>query len=233
MRKDYKVFIGNIPYDCRESDIHKFFRGYGRIKEVVLKNNYGFCEFLEYGDARDAVRELNGERLLGVRVTVEMARGDRQDQMSREQSSAEDKFCVYMGQLPPDTTETDVDRFFNGYGRLTLIMLRSDHCFAFIEGREDAEEAVHELKGRKIRGQNIKLELIDKENNNEFMKASVSFPRYILRVRNLSQNTASQELKDYMKQAGHILDCQAQKVSNSLAPKILLSDWSVQIKTNL
>ena len=32
--QDYKVFIGNIPYDCRENDIHHFFRGFGRIKEV-------------------------------------------------------------------------------------------------------------------------------------------------------------------------------------------------------
>ena len=46
------------------------------MTQVVLKNNYGFCEFLNYSDAKDAVRELNGARLLGVRVTVEMARGE-------------------------------------------------------------------------------------------------------------------------------------------------------------
>ena len=63
--KDYKVFIGNIPFDCRESDIHSFFKGYGRLRQVVLKNNYGFCEFLDYEDAKAAVLDLNGERLLG------------------------------------------------------------------------------------------------------------------------------------------------------------------------
>ena len=67
MTRDYKVFIGNIPFDCRESDIHSFFKGYGRhgIRQVVLKNNYGFCEFLDYEDAKAAVNDLNGERLLG------------------------------------------------------------------------------------------------------------------------------------------------------------------------
>ena len=40
VNQDYKVFIGNIPYDCRENDIHHFFRGYGRIKEVKLKLFY-------------------------------------------------------------------------------------------------------------------------------------------------------------------------------------------------
>ena len=65
MTRDYKVFIGNIPFDCRESDIHSFFKGYGRLRQVVLKNNYGFCEFLDYEDAKAAVLDLNGERLLG------------------------------------------------------------------------------------------------------------------------------------------------------------------------
>ena len=65
MTRDYKVFIGNIPFDCRESDIHSFFKGYGRIRQAVLKNNYGFCEFLDYEDAKAAVNDLNGERLLG------------------------------------------------------------------------------------------------------------------------------------------------------------------------
>ena len=65
MTKNVKVFIGNIPFNCRESDIHSFFIGYGRIRQVVLKNNYGFCEFLDYEDAKAAVKELNGERLLG------------------------------------------------------------------------------------------------------------------------------------------------------------------------
>ena len=69
MTRDYKVFIGNIPFDCRESDIHSFFKGYGRIRQVVLKNNYGFCEFLDYEDAKAAVNDLNGERLLGRRRT--------------------------------------------------------------------------------------------------------------------------------------------------------------------
>ena len=77
MSKCAKVFIGNIPLDCRESDLEDFFRGIGEIRDVVLKQNYGFCEFVDYYDARDAVKEKDGERLLGARVRVELARGER------------------------------------------------------------------------------------------------------------------------------------------------------------
>ena len=191
---------------CRESDIHRFFRGFGRIKQVVLKNNYGFCEFLDYRDARAAVRNLHGDRLLGTRVTVELARG--QDE-AREGivGKSEDKFCIYIGQLPSDTTEADIARFFDGYGRLTLIILRSQagYCYAYIEDKEDAEEAVHELKGRKILGQKIALELIERGSD----LSGFEFPRFRLRVSNLSQNTSSTELKEYMMKAGDILACQA------------------------
>lgn len=197
--QDYKVFIGNIPYDCRENDIHHFFRGFGRIKEVVLKNNYGFCEFLNYSDAKDAVRDLNGTRLLGVRVTVEMARGEvfRQNGTPADsRENAAEKFCIYLGGLPEDCLEMEVDRFFNGYGRLTLILMRKRHSFVFIQERRDAEDAVKELKGRKVRGENITLELLEKGSLRNFSE----FPRYRLKVENISQNTASTELRDYMKQ---------------------------------
>ena len=89
----------------------------------------------------------------------------------------------------------EVDRFFNGYGRLTLILMRKRHCFVFIQEKEDAEDAVKELKGRKVRGENISLELLEKGK-----RSYAEFPRYRLKVENISHNTASTELRDYMKQ---------------------------------
>ena len=77
----------------------------------------------------------------------------------------------------------EVDRFFNGYGRLTLILMRKRHCFVFIQEREDAEDAVKELKGRKVRGENISLELLEKGKKTSYGE----FPRYILKVENISQ----------------------------------------------
>ncbi|KAL1514060.1 hypothetical protein ABEB36_003383 [Hypothenemus hampei] len=70
-----RVFVGGLTYKVRERDVEKFFRKYGRIKEVSMKNGYAFVEFDDYRDAEDAVYEMNGKDLMGERVTVERARG--------------------------------------------------------------------------------------------------------------------------------------------------------------
>lgn len=70
-----RVFVGGLTYRVRERDLEKFFRKYGRIKEVAMKNGFAFVEFDDYRDADDAVYELNGKELLGERVSVERARG--------------------------------------------------------------------------------------------------------------------------------------------------------------
>ncbi|XP_072122053.1 serine/arginine-rich splicing factor 5-like isoform X3 [Mobula birostris] len=69
-----RVFIGRLSPHARERDVEKFFKGYGRIKEIDLKNGFGFVEFEDHRDADDAVYELDGKELCSERVTVEHAR---------------------------------------------------------------------------------------------------------------------------------------------------------------
>jgi len=78
-----RVFIGRLPNGARESDVERFMRGYGTIRDITLKKGYGFVEFDDYRDAEDAIDELNGKELLGEKVTLEMARGRRSSGGSR------------------------------------------------------------------------------------------------------------------------------------------------------
>ena len=62
-----RVYVGRLPYDVRERDIEKFFKGFGRIREVLMKDGFAFVEFEDHRDADDAVYELNGKELLNER----------------------------------------------------------------------------------------------------------------------------------------------------------------------
>merc|ERR1712088_73176 len=77
MPSGQRVYIGNIPSNCRERDLEKFFKGYGRLREVVVKNGYGFVEFDDQRDADDATHDLDGKDMQGGRVRVELAREPR------------------------------------------------------------------------------------------------------------------------------------------------------------
>merc|ERR1719342_934941 len=92
-----------------------------------------------------------------------MSRGEMlrhaHDAMESQVMIKENKQSIYPGQLFAGCTETDIDRFFNGYGRLNQILMRNSFCKVFID---DAEDAVKDLKGRKIRGEKIIQEVLEK-----------------------------------------------------------------------
>ncbi len=41
-----RVYVGRISYDVRERDIEKFFKGYGRIREILMKDGFAFVVIL-------------------------------------------------------------------------------------------------------------------------------------------------------------------------------------------
>jgi len=77
-RGETRVFLGNLPPDVRVRDIEQFFDKYGKVRNVLIKHGkYGFAEFDDSRDAEDAVYDLHGKRLLGSKITVELAKGPR------------------------------------------------------------------------------------------------------------------------------------------------------------
>lgn len=62
-----RVYVGNLADDIRERDMEKFFKGYGKMREISIKQGYGFVEFDDHRDADDAVHDLDGKELVGMR----------------------------------------------------------------------------------------------------------------------------------------------------------------------
>jgi RNA recognition motif-containing protein len=70
----FSVFVGNLSRRVRRDDLKDTFRDMGRIIEVDIKTGYAFIEFEERRDAEDACKELNGIKMEGERISVEMSK---------------------------------------------------------------------------------------------------------------------------------------------------------------
>jgi len=72
-----KVYVGGLRSDCTKTDIEDAFEKYGRILNVWIAQRppgFGFVLFEDAMDAKDAARGLDGGKVAGHRVQVEMAR---------------------------------------------------------------------------------------------------------------------------------------------------------------
>lgn len=69
-----RIYVGHLSHRVRETDIEDFFSRYGRVREVLLKNGFGFVEFDDPRDAEEAVYRCNGKELRGERIIVEITK---------------------------------------------------------------------------------------------------------------------------------------------------------------
>ncbi|XP_049786244.1 RNA-binding protein 1-like [Schistocerca nitens] len=73
-----KVYVGNLGSSASKYEIESAFSKYGPLRDVWVARNppgFAFVEFEDARDAEDAVRGLDGMRMCGTRVRVEMSTG--------------------------------------------------------------------------------------------------------------------------------------------------------------
>ncbi|KAJ3088869.1 serine arginine-rich splicing factor [Quaeritorhiza haematococci] len=62
-----RLYVGRLGREVREKDVERLFRTYGDIREINLKNGFGFVEFKDSRDASDALKGLNDTSFYGER----------------------------------------------------------------------------------------------------------------------------------------------------------------------
>merc|ERR1712021_204106 len=75
-----KVYIGNLGNNASKYEIEDAFGKYGPLRNVWVARNppgFAFVEFEDPRDAEDSVRGLDGTRVCGQRVQVEMSSGQQ------------------------------------------------------------------------------------------------------------------------------------------------------------
>lgn len=167
-----RVYVGGLPYGTTERDLERFFRGYGRMRDVLIKNGYGFVEFDDYRDADDAVYELNGKKLLGERVTVERARGtprgrdqwssSRNDHRSHERYGPPTRtnYRLIVENLSSRVSWQDLKDFMRQAGEVTYADAHKQHRNEGVvefASNSDMKNAIDKLDDTELNGRRIRL----------------------------------------------------------------------------
>lgn len=87
-----RVYVGRVPYEARESDVERFFKGFGHLEHVLMKRGFCYVEFKDARDASDAIAELNGKSMLGDKVIVEQARSREDSRGGRRGGGGYDRY---------------------------------------------------------------------------------------------------------------------------------------------
>uniref|UniRef100_A0AAF5PUA4 Serine/arginine-rich splicing factor 5 n=1 Tax=Wuchereria bancrofti TaxID=6293 RepID=A0AAF5PUA4_WUCBA len=187
-----RVYVGRLSYRASERDIEHFFRGYGRIRDIVLKNGFGFVEFDDPRDADDAVYELNGKELCGERVILEFSRRGPRSRMgfggfdrfppprreSRYGPPQQTRYRLIVENLSSRCSWQDLKDIMRTAGEVTFADAHKQHpnegivCFLT---RDDLERALDKLQGKEVNGR--KLKLIDDSERRDSRSRSRSHHR--------------------------------------------------------
>ncbi|KAG7251023.1 hypothetical protein CRUP_020033, partial [Coryphaenoides rupestris] len=176
-----RVFIGRLSPHARERDVEKFFKGYGRIREINLKNGFGFVEFDDHRDADDAVYELNGKELCSERVTIELARSRKgrgdgpgssrfsprfsNQRMSRSSGSrygppVRTDHRLIVENLSSRISWQDLKDLMRKVGEVTFVDAhRTNKNEGVVEfaSRSDMKNAINKLDGTDLNGRKLKI----------------------------------------------------------------------------
>ena len=77
-----KLFVGNLPFDTTENDLHTTFGVHGTVTEAKLMTDresgrprgFGFVTMSSHEEAQSAIGALNGHNVEGRALTVNVAK---------------------------------------------------------------------------------------------------------------------------------------------------------------
>jgi cold-inducible RNA-binding protein len=84
-----KMFVGNLPFDTTDADLHTTFGMHGTVVDAVLMmdresgrpRGFGFVTMSSEEESQSAINALHGHNVQGRALTVNLAkpRGERSD----------------------------------------------------------------------------------------------------------------------------------------------------------
>lgn len=153
-----KLFVGGLPPEAGDSDLHNHFSQYGELKEAkVMKDqttgrsrNFGFVTIsTASSEKRDAaLRDIH--KICGRSVTIRLHQDQPEQTSSAPAPSNDDANKVFIGRLEPDmTVEMLTEKFTEKFGRVAGVFIAKGKSFGFITF-ETARAAKSALDAAKV-----------------------------------------------------------------------------------
>jgi RNA-binding protein Musashi len=158
-----KMFVGGLHSQTTADGLQRYFEQYGEVKEAVVmrdsvtKRSRGFG-FVRFNDTKSVDKVSNTPT-----HTIDGKKVDPKRAIPKRPPPGQNQFKkVFVGGLPPDTTVQDIKDYFEGFGKVTEVLLMHDRNtkrlrgFGFVTfesdlaGKHVCEAGFHKLKGKSV-----------------------------------------------------------------------------------
>lgn len=115
---------------------------------------------------------------------------------------------IYIGKISYDSRSRDVEDEFSRYGRIRDFHMRDGYAFVTYDSGRDAEDAIHDMDGRRFDGSRLIVEFAKERGERDERRTAVRpSGEYRVMVEGLPDRTSWQDLKDHMKSVGEVGFC--------------------------
>ncbi|KAK3355975.1 hypothetical protein B0H65DRAFT_64684 [Neurospora tetraspora] len=184
-RDGHAAFVRNIVFDATEEHLKGAFEKFGNVTNVFLARDarglskgYGFVTFATREALEEACSQVDGSFWHGRRISVE----PRRAKASRGGSTGEPSACLFIGNIPYETTDAELNNIFVGIDGLKDVRVAVDRATGWPRGFahadfvdvESAVTALEKLQGTQLGERTVKLDYAQpvaarqpRENNGE------------------------------------------------------------------
>ncbi|KJR85216.1 RNA recognition motif containing protein [Sporothrix schenckii 1099-18] len=198
----YGIFIRNVVFDASDANLREAFEHYGPINSTFIARDprgmskgFGFVYFETAEAQTKALEEANGSFWHGRRLSVQprFKRQPRQADPNRppradDRAPREPSNCLYIGNLPYETTDADLTVTFREVDGLQAVRVAVDRATGWPRGFahadfdsiESAKAAFEYLKDKQVGSRTLRIDYASptkyfaKRNSSEDQEGGVS-----------------------------------------------------------
>lgn len=171
----YHIFVGELGLEIDDKALYTAFAPFGSISDARImmdpllnrSRGFGFVAYRKKEDAERAIREMNGEWIGSRPVRCRWAnqKGPTEEQHNSGldynivvNQAPPTNTNVYVGNIPPETSDLMLRNLFNNYGAIEEIKIFGDKGFAHVKykSHESAAKAIVGVTNRVISNRPIK-----------------------------------------------------------------------------